>query len=225
MLEKTKRQFWNLNQIPHRTKQSDFRFLIFFSFLFLFRVPLVFFLTFDLQFKKIWDEYWKSLCIVLCGIRFSFQTCFFFSSIDNFWLVFFWRLKNTFCKSQIYIYICTYWVLLRGFDAINASNQRTICSCMIFKPSCFILYFIFSINSAISMKFSIMMSPRYNDFTHFHQFWWKLHSICKIEFEDLFVRGTFLIFGIFIEKITIYYENPVYCCYPTPLSHPLWAAY
>ena len=35
---------------------------------------------------------------------------------------------------------------IRGFDSINASNQRTICSCMIFQPSWFILYFIFSIN-------------------------------------------------------------------------------
>ena len=32
------------------------------------------------------------------------------------------------------------------FDAINASNQRTICSCRIFQPSWFILHFIFSIN-------------------------------------------------------------------------------
>ena len=33
-----------------------------------------------------------------------------------------------------------------GFDTINASNQRTIWFCMIFQPSWFILYFIFSIN-------------------------------------------------------------------------------
>ena len=36
-----------------------------------------------------------------------------------------------------------YCALLGGFDAINASNQRTIFSCMIFQPSCCILYFIF----------------------------------------------------------------------------------
>ena len=48
-----------------------------------------------------------------------------------------------------YVYICIYWLLLGGFDAINASNQRTICSCMIFQPSCFILYFIFSVNSIV----------------------------------------------------------------------------
>ena len=49
----------------------------------------------------------------------------------------------------MYIYICIYCVLLGGFDAINASYQRTICSRMIFQPSCFILYFIFSINSIV----------------------------------------------------------------------------
>ena len=36
--------------------------------------------------------------------------------------------------------------IIRGFDAINASNQKTICSCMIFQPSWFILFFIFYIN-------------------------------------------------------------------------------
>ena len=39
--------------------------------------------------------------------------------------------------------------IIRGFDAINASNQRAICSCMIFQPSWFILYFIFSVNSIV----------------------------------------------------------------------------
>ena len=50
-------------------------------------------------------------------------------------------------KANVYIYMRIYWVLLGAFDAINASNQKTICSCMIFQPPCFILYFIFSINS------------------------------------------------------------------------------
>ena len=49
----------------------------------------------------------------------------------------------------MYIYICIYCVLLGGFDAMNASYQRTICSCMIFQPSCFILYLFFSINSKV----------------------------------------------------------------------------
>ena len=57
--------------------------------------------------------------------------------------------KNAFHRRDKYVYICIYCVLLWGFDAINASNQRTICSCMIFQPSCFILYFIFSINSIV----------------------------------------------------------------------------
>ena len=39
--------------------------------------------------------------------------------------------------------------IIRGFHAINAFNRRTICSCMIFQPSWFILYFIFSINSIV----------------------------------------------------------------------------
>ena len=42
----------------------------------------------------------------------------------------------------IYIYICIYWALLWLFEAINASYQGIICSCMIFQPSCFILYCI-----------------------------------------------------------------------------------
>ena len=83
----------------------------------------------------------------LCGIQFRFQNCpCFSSSLDSFWLIFFWRFKSAFYRRDKYVYICIYWVLLGGFDAINASNQRTICSCMIFQPSCFILYFIFTIN-------------------------------------------------------------------------------
>ena len=35
-------------------------------------------------------------------------------------------------------------------------------------------------------------------------------TICKIENKRHFVRENFFIFGIFIEKITIYYENHVY---------------
>ena len=53
------------------------------------------------------------------------------------------------CTGKANVYISIYWVLLGSFDAINASNQRTICSCKIFQPSWFILYFIFSINSIV----------------------------------------------------------------------------
>ena len=73
----------------------------------------------------------------------------FFSSIDSFWLLLFWRFKNAFYRRGKCIYICIYWVLLGGFDTINAYNQRTIWFCMIFQPSWFILYFIFSINSIV----------------------------------------------------------------------------
>ena len=52
--------------------------------------------------------------------------------------------------------------IIRGFDAINASKQRTMCSCMVFQPSWFILYFIFFYKlDRFSMKFSIMTSPRH----------------------------------------------------------------
>ena len=71
---------------------------------------------------------------------------FFFYS---FWLIFYWLFKNAFYRRDKYVYICIYWLLLRGFDVINVSNQRTICSCMIFQPSCFIFYFIFSIINSI----------------------------------------------------------------------------
>ena len=70
----------------------------------------------------------------------------FFNSIDSFWLLFFLKTHFT---GETNIYLCIYWVLLGGFDAINASNQRTICSYMIFQPSWFILYVIFSINSIV----------------------------------------------------------------------------
>ena len=51
-----------------------------------------------------------------------------------------------------------------GFEGLNASNQETMCSCMIFQ-SFFILFFLST--WSFSMKFSIMTSPRYYDVTHF----------------------------------------------------------
>ena len=59
-------------------------------------------------------------------------------------------------EANVYIYI---YILLGGFDTINASNQRTICFRMIFQPSWFILYFIFSINSIVFYEII------YNDIT------------------------------------------------------------
>ena len=118
-------------------------------------------------------------------------------------------------------YKCIYWVLLLCLEAINASNQGTICSCMIFQPSCFILYFIFPMNLVV------FYALFYNDVTTLlwrHSFFersqWKLHSICKIVNKRHFVceNFLFLIFGIFMEKITINYENHVNC--PVTLHLP-----
>ena len=72
-------------------------------------------------------------------------------------------------------------------------------------------------------------SPRYYDVTHFltNLNENKLHGKCKIENERHFVCENFLIFGIFIEKITINYENHVNCqvtlhlAPQSPLGRPL----
>ena len=110
----------------------------------------------------------KTGFITLCRIKFRFQNCpCFYSRTDSFWLLFFWRFKNTFYRRAEYIYNCIYWVSLWCLEAINASNQETICSCMIFQSSCFILYFIFLWTWSFSMPFSIMTSPRYYDVTRF----------------------------------------------------------
>ena len=57
-------------------------------------------------------------------------------------------------------------IIIGGFDAINASNQRTICSCMIFQPSWFILYFIFSINSIVFLFYEIFIMTSPHDVTY-----------------------------------------------------------
>ena len=86
----------------------------------------------------------------------------------------------------IYIYICIYWVLLAAFDTINSSNQRIICSCMIFQPSWFILHFIFSINSIVfyDIFYNDVTASRDVKWRHVfvHRSWWILYSICKIKF-------------------------------------------
>ena len=79
------------------------------------------------------------------------------------------------------------------------------------------------------MKFSIMTSPRYNDVTHFLTDS-KENCTAYVKLNSkIFFRGTSLIFWIFIEKITIYYENTIYCTVTlhkaTPLPHPLRAAH
>ena len=127
----------------------------------------------------------------------------------------------------IYIYTCIYWVLFGGFEAINASNQRTICSRMIFQPSCFILYFIFSMNLVFFMKFSIMTSPRYYDVT---QFWTDPGENCtayiKLEIKDIsFVRiflfSEYLLRKLrFITKTTSIVQLP-YTSPPVPFGPPI----
>ena len=78
-----------------------------------------------------------------------------------------------------------------------------------------------------SMKSIVFYALFYNDVTtslwrhsFLDQSWWKLHSICKIRNKRHFVRENFLNFVIFIEKITINYENYVNCQVTTHLSPP-----
>ena len=58
------------------------------------------------------------------------------------------------------------------------------------------------------MPFSIMTSQRYYDVTHFLT---DPNEICtayvQLEIKDDFVDENFLIFGIFIEKVTICYKK------------------
>ena len=68
------------------------------------------------------------------------------------------------------------------------------------------------------MKFSIMTSPHYYDVTHFLT---DPDENCtayvKLEIKH-FVPENLLVFGIFIEKITIYYENHFYSAVTLHLS-------
>ena len=88
--------------------------------------------------------------------------------------------------------------------------------------------FYFSMNLVIFYApFSIMTSPRYHDVTHFLT---DPNEICtiyvKLKIKDILFVRNFLIFGIFIEKIMIYYKNYIYCIVTLHLSpHPLWAAH
>ena len=72
----------------------------------------------------------------------------------------------------------------------------------------------------------MMTSPRYYDVTHFltdpNEF---CTAYVKLKIKDILVTRIFSIFGIFIEKIRIYYENHVYSAVTLHLSpHPLWAS-
>ena len=92
------------------------------------------------------------------------------------------------------------------------------------------IFLIFLLTLSFSMKFSIMTSPSNYDVTHFLidfnencTAYVKLNSKIFL-FVELFLF--FFIFGIFIEKITIYYENPVYCTVTLHLPpDAFWAAH
>ena len=81
----------------------------------------------------------------------------------------------------------------------------------------YILFFLWT--WSFSMPFSIMTSPRYYDVTHFltDLYFTNCIAYVKLKMKD-FVRENFFIFGIFIEKIMINYENRVNC--PVTLHHP-----
>ena len=71
--------------------------------------------------------------------------------------------------------------------------------------------------------------PRYYNVTHFLSKPDERIESCtayiKLEIRH-FVRENFLIFGIFIEKIKIYYENHIYSAVTLHLSsHPLWVTH
>ena len=79
-------------------------------------------------------------------------------------------------------------IIMWCFVAITASNQRVICSCMIFYSSWFIIIFI--MNFVFSMNFVMMKLPRYHDVTYFLN---DPNEICsayvKLEIKDiLFMR-------------------------------------
>ena len=103
--------------------------------------------------------------------------------------------------------LCIYWVLLGGFDAINTFNQRTICSCMIFQPSWFILYFFFFRNSIVFYEIF------YNDVTASRDVTYLFtdpDEICtayvKLNYKHILFLRKFekiSIFDLFFEIITI----------------------
>ena len=84
----------------------------------------------------------------------------------------------------------------------------------------YILFFLWT--WSFSMKFSIMASPRYYDATQFLTY---PNENCteyvKLEIKDILFLENFLIFGIFIEKITIYYEIHVYSAVTLHLPPPI----
>ena len=129
---------------------------------------------------------------VLCGIWCRFQNCpCFFLALIVYDFSSFEGSKIHFTgKANVYIYIYIYIYIMiailsniRRFDAINASNQRTICSCMIFQPLCFKLA-IFSINSIVFYEIF------YNDVTASCDFIMTSHICSPIMMK--FVQHTYV---------------------------------
>ena len=108
MLEKNKDSFGMYIEFHTKIYKAIFDFNFFILLLiFLFSVSKnMFFLTFDLQLKKFRAENWKSLCIVLCWIRCTFQNCLFFLALIVFDFCSFEGSKTHFTgDAYIYAYI------------------------------------------------------------------------------------------------------------------------
>ena len=103
---------------------------------------ILFFLTLTCNKKNFGSKNWKSGFITLCRIRCRFQNCLcFYSSIDSFWLLFFWRFKKHILQERHILRI------IRGFwcyKCILSKDNR-----FLYDISAFMLYFIFSINSIV----------------------------------------------------------------------------
>ena len=157
MLEQKQGQIWNLHWIAHKVMKPSFLFSFYYSHdrrssnRKIKKIPkILIFLTLNCN-KKNGLKNLKSGFITLCGIQCRFQNCpcFFILALIVFDFYSFKGSKNIFYRRAKYMYKCIYRVLLLCLVAINASNQGTICSCMIFQPSCFILYFIFPMNLVV----------------------------------------------------------------------------
>ena len=94
---------------------------------------------------------------------------------------------------------------------------------MIFQASCFILYSIFS--TSVVFLYEIFFNDVTLFLTDLNE---NYTAYVKLEIKDIFVHENFLIFRIFIEKITICYENHVFSEVTlhlsplSPLGRPLW---
>ena len=140
MLEQKQGQFWNLHRIPNKTSNPDFIFFSFFSGLIKSNCNF---------YSKIFPRQKNKTKIKNRDSKFcaefdadSKTVHVFFLALIVFDFYSFEGSKTHFIgETNIYI-ICIYRVLLWGFDSINTSNQRTICSCMIFQPSWYILFFL-----------------------------------------------------------------------------------